>query len=172
MDNNYLENFINRFPNVLLSHTLKLSDITDSKAVQLDDSQMLKSIEAFPNKFELEIIRFWRKKKLLPFFEEGPTDLSLLLPRRSSSKKSRLSKERNFFAQLSRGKPVELALFPPAPPPPPPPARVTVDDSPTPSLPSRRKTVNRSSSTDVSPSSLFAEIKKRSRSAIVILPKE
>jgi hypothetical protein len=71
MDNNYLENFINRFPNVLLSHTLKLSDITDSKAVQLDDSQMLKSIEAFPNKFELEIIRFWRKKKLLPFFEEG-----------------------------------------------------------------------------------------------------
>jgi hypothetical protein len=71
MDNNYLENFINRFPNVLLSHTLKLSDITDSKAVQLDDSQMLKSIEAFPNKFELEVIRFWRKKKLLPFFEEG-----------------------------------------------------------------------------------------------------
>jgi hypothetical protein len=32
---------------------------------------MLKSEEAFPNKFELEVIRFWRKKKLLPFFEEG-----------------------------------------------------------------------------------------------------
>jgi hypothetical protein len=32
---------------------------------------MLKSEEAFPNKFELEVVRFWRKKKLLPFFEEG-----------------------------------------------------------------------------------------------------
>jgi hypothetical protein len=71
MDINYLDNFISRFPNVLLSHTLKLSDITDSKAIKLDDNQMLESKEAFPNKFELEVIRFWRKKKLLPFFEEG-----------------------------------------------------------------------------------------------------
>jgi hypothetical protein len=71
MDINYLDNFINRFPNVLLSHTLKLSDITDSKAIKLDDNKMLESKEAFPNKFELEIVRFWRKKKLLPFFEEG-----------------------------------------------------------------------------------------------------
>jgi len=71
MDINYLDNFINRFPNVLLSHTLKLSDITDSKAIKLDDNKMLESKEAFPNKFELEVVRFWRKKKLLPFFEEG-----------------------------------------------------------------------------------------------------
>ena len=71
MDINYLDNFIIRFPNVLLSHTLKLSDITDSKAIKLDDNQMLESKEAFPNKFELEVVRFWRKKKLLPFFEEG-----------------------------------------------------------------------------------------------------
>ena len=71
MDINYLDNFISRFPNVLLSHTLKLTDITDSKAIKLDDDQTLKSEEAFPNKFELEVVRFWRKKKLLPFFEEG-----------------------------------------------------------------------------------------------------
>ena len=71
MDINYLDNFINRFPNVLLSHTLKLSDITESKAIKLDDNKMLESKEAFPNKFELEVVRFWRKKKLLPFFEEG-----------------------------------------------------------------------------------------------------
>ena len=71
MDINYLNNFINRFPNVLLSHTLKLTEITDSKAIKLDDNQMLDSKEAFPNKFELEVVRFWRKKKLLPFFEEG-----------------------------------------------------------------------------------------------------
>ena len=71
MNIKYLDSYIHRFPNVLLSHTLRLSDITDSKAVRLDDNQMLKSTEAFPNKFELEIVRFWRKKKLLPFFEEG-----------------------------------------------------------------------------------------------------
>jgi hypothetical protein len=71
MDIKYLDSFINRFPNVLLSHTLKLTDITDSKAIRLDDNQMLKSEVAFPNKFELEVVRFWRKKKLLPFFEEG-----------------------------------------------------------------------------------------------------
>jgi hypothetical protein len=71
MDTKYLDSFINRFPNVLLSHTLKLTDITDSKAIRLDDNQMLDSKEAFPNKFELEVVRFWRKKKLLPFFEEG-----------------------------------------------------------------------------------------------------
>lgn len=71
MNIRYLASYIHRFPNVLLSNTLKLSDITDSKAIRLDDNQMLKSTEAFPNKFELEVIRFWRKKKLLPFFEEG-----------------------------------------------------------------------------------------------------
>lgn len=71
MNIRYLESYIHRFPNVLLSHTLKLSDITDSKAIRLDDNQMLKSTEAFPNKFELEVVRFWRKKKLLPFYEEG-----------------------------------------------------------------------------------------------------
>jgi hypothetical protein len=48
-----------------------LTDITDSKAIKLDDDQTLESKEAFPNKFELEVVRFWRKKKLLPFFEEG-----------------------------------------------------------------------------------------------------
>ena len=55
MDIKYLDSFINRFPNVLLSHTLKLTDITDSKAIKLDDDQTLKSEEAFPNKFELEL---------------------------------------------------------------------------------------------------------------------
>jgi hypothetical protein len=48
-----------------------LTDITDSKPIKLDDDQTLESKEAFPNKFELEVVRFWRKKKLLPFFEEG-----------------------------------------------------------------------------------------------------
>jgi hypothetical protein len=48
-----------------------LSEITDNKAIKLNDNQMLNSDQAFPNKFELEIVRFWRKKKLLPFFEEG-----------------------------------------------------------------------------------------------------
>jgi hypothetical protein len=71
MDINYLDRYISRFPNVLLSHTLKLTDITDSKPIKLDDDQTLESKEAFPNKFELEVVRFWRKKKLLPFFEEG-----------------------------------------------------------------------------------------------------
>ena len=71
MDINYLDSYISRFPNVLLSHTLKLTDITDSKPIKLDDDQTLESKEAFPNKFELEVVRFWRKKKLLPFFEEG-----------------------------------------------------------------------------------------------------
>ena len=56
MNINYLDNFINRFPNVLLSHTLKLTEITDSKAIKLDDNQMLDSKEAFPNKFELEVV--------------------------------------------------------------------------------------------------------------------
>jgi hypothetical protein len=71
MDINYLDSYISRFPNVLLSHTLKLTDITDNKPIKLDDDQTLESKEAFPNKFELEVVRFWRKKKLLPFFEEG-----------------------------------------------------------------------------------------------------
>jgi hypothetical protein len=48
-----------------------LSEITDNKAIKLNDNQMLNSDQAFPKKFELEIVRFWRKKKLLPFFEEG-----------------------------------------------------------------------------------------------------
>jgi hypothetical protein len=71
MNINYLSDFIDRFPNVFLSHTLKLSDITATKAIRLDDQQMLNSDDPFPNKFELEVIRFWRKRKLLPFFEEG-----------------------------------------------------------------------------------------------------
>ena len=37
----------------------------------LNDEQILECNEAFPNKFELEVVRFWRKKNLLPFFEEG-----------------------------------------------------------------------------------------------------
>jgi hypothetical protein len=32
---------------------------------------MLVSDQAYPNKFEMEMIRFWRKKGLLPFFEDG-----------------------------------------------------------------------------------------------------
>ena len=44
MDIKYLDSFINRFPNVLLSHTLKLTDITDIKAIKLDDNQMRFSV--------------------------------------------------------------------------------------------------------------------------------
>jgi hypothetical protein len=71
MDFNTLGEYFYRFPGILTEHSLKLSEVTDSKAVELSDEQMLVSDQAYPNKFEMEMIRFWRKKGLLPFFEDG-----------------------------------------------------------------------------------------------------
>ena len=71
MDFNTLGEYFYRFPGILTAHSLKLSEVTDSKAVELSDEQMLVSDQAYPNKFEMEMIRFWRKKGLLPFFEDG-----------------------------------------------------------------------------------------------------
>lgn len=71
MDFNTLGDYFYRFPGILTEHSLKLSEVTDSKAVELSDEQMLTSDQAYPNKFEMEMIRFWRKKGLLPFFENG-----------------------------------------------------------------------------------------------------
>jgi hypothetical protein len=71
MDFNTLGEYFFRFPGILTAHSLKLSEVTDSKAVELSDEQMLVSDQAYPNKFEMEMIRFWRKKGLLPFFEGG-----------------------------------------------------------------------------------------------------
>ena len=71
MNIKYLDDLIKKYPSLLIDKTLKLSDITSKKGVKLNDYQILKCDEAFPNKFELEVVRFWRKKGLLPFFEEG-----------------------------------------------------------------------------------------------------
>lgn len=71
MNFNTLGEYFYKFPGILTEHSLKLSEITDSKAVELSDEQMLVSDQAYPNKFEMEMIRFWRKKGLLPFFEDG-----------------------------------------------------------------------------------------------------
>jgi hypothetical protein len=69
--NNNLEKYIHRFPGLLFDHTLKLSDITEKNSVVLDDDFILMYNKPFPKKFELEVVRFWRKKNLLPFFEDG-----------------------------------------------------------------------------------------------------
>jgi hypothetical protein len=68
---NSLGDYFHRFPGMISDHSLKLSEITSKKAVQLSNEQMLISDQAYPNKFEVEMIRFWRKKGLLPFFEDG-----------------------------------------------------------------------------------------------------
>lgn len=65
-----LDKFVSKFSSVIHINQLKLSDLTDKKAVRLTDKEMLLTDEASPNKFETETIRFWRIKKLLPFFEE------------------------------------------------------------------------------------------------------
>jgi uncharacterized protein YktA (UPF0223 family) len=70
MNINVLDKFVSRFSATIHINQLKLSDLTDKKAVRLNDKEMLKTDEASPNKFETETIRFWRIKKLLPFFEE------------------------------------------------------------------------------------------------------
>jgi len=70
MNINVLDRFVSRFSTVIHINQLKLSDLTDKKAVRLTDKEMLLTDEASPNKFETETIRFWRIKKLLPFFEE------------------------------------------------------------------------------------------------------
>ncbi len=70
MNINVLDKFISRFSATIHINQLKLSDLTDKKAVKLTDLEMLKTEYASPNKFETETIRFWRIKKLLPFFEE------------------------------------------------------------------------------------------------------
>ncbi len=71
MNFNTLGEYFFKFPGILTEHSLKLSEITGTKAVELSDEEMLKSDQAYPNKFEMEMIRFWRKKGLLPFFEDG-----------------------------------------------------------------------------------------------------
>lgn len=70
MNINVLDKYVSRFSATIHINQLKLSDLTDKKAVRLNDKEMLKTVEASPNKFETETIRFWRIKKLLPFFEE------------------------------------------------------------------------------------------------------
>jgi uncharacterized protein YktA (UPF0223 family) len=70
MNINVLDKFVSRFSSAIHINQLKLSDLTDKKAVRLTDKEMLLTEEASPNKFETETIRFWRIKKLLPFFEE------------------------------------------------------------------------------------------------------
>ena len=70
MNINILDKYVSRFATSIHINQLKLSDITNKKAVQLTDEQMLVTDDTTPNKFETETIRFWRIKKLLPFFEE------------------------------------------------------------------------------------------------------
>lgn len=70
MNISVLDKFISRFSAAIHINQLKLSDLTDKKAVKLTDLEMLETDYASPNKFETETIRFWRIKKLLPFFEE------------------------------------------------------------------------------------------------------
>jgi len=70
MNINVLDKYVSMFSSVIHINQLKLSDLTDKKAVRLTDLEMLLTEEASPNKFETETIRFWRIKKLLPFFEE------------------------------------------------------------------------------------------------------
>ena len=70
MNINVLDKLVSRFSTVIHINQLKLSDLTDKKVVRLTDKEMLLTEEASPNKFETETIRFWRIKKLLPFFEE------------------------------------------------------------------------------------------------------
>ena len=70
MNINVLDKFVSRFSSAIHINQLKLSNLTDKKAVRLTDKEMLLTEEASPNKFETETIRFWRIKKLLPFFEE------------------------------------------------------------------------------------------------------
>jgi hypothetical protein len=70
MNINILDKYVSRFATSIHISQLKLSDVTSKKAVQLTDEQMLVTDDTTPNKFETETIRFWRIKKLLPFFEE------------------------------------------------------------------------------------------------------
>jgi len=70
MNISVLDKFVSRFSSAIHINQLKLSDLTYKKAVRLTDNEMLLTDEASPNKFETETIRFWRIKKLLPFFEE------------------------------------------------------------------------------------------------------
>ena len=70
MNISVLDKFVSRFSSAIHINQLKLSDLTDKKVVRLTDMEMLLTDEASPNKFETETIRFWRIKKLLPFFEE------------------------------------------------------------------------------------------------------
>ena len=70
MNINVLDKLVSKFSTVIHINQLKLSDLTDKKAVRLTDKEMLLTDESSPNKFETETIRFWRIKKLLPFFEE------------------------------------------------------------------------------------------------------
>ncbi len=60
------------FPNLLIHNRIKLADITSqNETLSLTDQDIFNSDELFPRKYELETLRYWRKKRLLPFFEHG-----------------------------------------------------------------------------------------------------
>lgn len=72
MNNSIIRKSVEIFPNLLLNNRIKLADITSEReALNLTDEDIFKSEELFPRKYELETLRYWRKKRLLPFFEQG-----------------------------------------------------------------------------------------------------
>jgi serine/threonine protein kinase len=54
MNISVLDKFVSRFSSAIHINQLKLSDLTDKKAVRLTDKEMLLTDEASPNKFETE----------------------------------------------------------------------------------------------------------------------
>ena len=72
MNNSIIRKSVEIFPNLLLNNRIKLADITSEReALNLTDEDIFISEELFPRKYELETLRYWRKKRLLPFFEQG-----------------------------------------------------------------------------------------------------
>ena len=72
MDKSIIRKSVEIFPNLLLNNRIKLADITSEReTLNLSDEEIFKSDELFPRKYELETLRYWRKKRLLPFFEHG-----------------------------------------------------------------------------------------------------
>jgi hypothetical protein len=72
MNNSIIRKNVEIFPNLLLHNRIKLADITSEReALKLTDEDIFNSDDIFPRKYELETLRYWRKKRLLPFFEHG-----------------------------------------------------------------------------------------------------
>jgi len=72
MNNSIIRKSVELFPNLLLNNRIKLADISSEReTLNLTDEEIYKSEELFPRKYELETLRYWRKKRLLPFFEHG-----------------------------------------------------------------------------------------------------